>query len=355
MKKLAIVGTVGLPANYGGFETLTEYLVKELSSCFEITVYCSKKRYNTTLRSYNNAKLVYINLDANGLSSIAYDILSLRHAKKYADIILLLGVSGTLYLPFINRKKTIIVTNIDGLEWRREKWGKLQRKLLHFLESLAVKYSTHVVADNQAIVNYVSQAYNKQATLIEYGGDHVFTPKLTSKDKEEYPFLNGAYSFMVARIEPENNISLILEAFTKTEKTLVLVGNWHNSQFSKELKAQYSIYQNIHLIGPIYDQTILNKLRAHCSFYIHGHSAGGTNPSLVEAMNLSLDIIAYDCDFNRFTTQGEALYFSCAQELTTLIEKTKPSRKRKTALHEIAQSRYTWKIISKKYKEIFSK
>lgn len=355
MKKLAIVGTVGLPANYGGFETLTEYLVKELSAYFEITVYCSKKRYNTTLPSYNGAKLFYINLDANGISSIPYDIMSLAHAKKYADVILLLGVSGSLFLPFINKKKTLVVTNIDGLEWRRDKWSKLQRRLLHFLERVAVKFSSHIVADNQAIVDYVKFQYGKEAKLIEYGGDHVFAPKLSQSDLEEFPFLKEAYSFMVARIEPENNIALILEAFRQIKKPLVLVGNWQNSQFSKELKSQYSAYENIHLIGPIYDQNILNKLRAHCTFYIHGHSAGGTNPSLVEAMNLGLDIMAYDCDFNRFTTQESALYFSTASQLASLVNDTKPSKKRKTALQEIAKNRYTWKIISKKYKEILQK
>lgn len=352
MKKLAIVGTVGLPANYGGFETLVEHLVEPLHDQFEITVYCSTKRYETQLDSYKGAKLHYINLDANGKESIFYDMKSLQHAKTYADVILLLGVSGAFYLPFINRKKIQVITNIDGLEWRREKWGKLQKKLLKQLEAFAVRYSKKVICDNQAIVDYVKSEYHKESFLIEYGGDQAQPEKLDKTDFKEYPFLKSPYYFMVARIEPENNVKMILEAFSKTDKTMVLVGNWNNSDFSRNLKSHYSRYSNLQLIGPIYNQTELNKIRSNCTFYIHGHSAGGTNPSLVEAMALGLDIIAFDVNFNRFTTEEAALYFKDEADLIEIIAKTNPSKKRKQTLLKIAKNRYTWSAISKKYKDL---
>lgn len=354
MKKLAIIGSVGLPANYGGFETLVEYLVEPLQNQFDITVYCSAKRYKTQLTEYKGVKLHYINFDANGKESLLYDMKSLKHAKGYADIILLLGVSGAFYLPFINRKKIKVITNIDGLEWRRNKWSGFQKQLLKKLEAFAVRYSSKVVCDNQAIVDYVKEEYQKESFLIEYGGDQAIPQKFTQNDSKKYPFLRNSYYFMVARIEPENNIKMILDAFSKTDKTMVLVGNWDNSDFARNLKLQYNHYNNLQLIGPIYDQKELNKLRSNCTFYIHGHSAGGTNPSLVEAMHLGLDIIAFDVSFNRFTTEEAALYFQNEASLIDLITQTNPSKKRKQALLKIAKNRYTWNAISKKYEELMA-
>ena len=149
-KKVAVIGTVGIPAKYGGFETLTEYLVENSNEDFDFTVYCSKPKYKERPKSYKNSRLVYLPLEANGKSSIPYDALSIIHALFYADVLLVLGVSGAFLLPFVKfftKKK--IVTNIDGLEWKRDKWGGLAKKYLKKQEAIAVKYSHEVVADNQ--------------------------------------------------------------------------------------------------------------------------------------------------------------------------------------------------------------
>ncbi|MEO0096420.1 MAG: DUF1972 domain-containing protein, partial [candidate division WOR-3 bacterium] len=141
-KNIAIIGTVGIPANYGGFETLAENLVTHLSSEFNITVFCSGKAYDKRLETYKGAKLRYINLSANGPESIFYDIFSIFRSLKFADVLLILGVSGCVSLPFVrllSRKK--IVVNIDGLEWRREKWGRFARWFLKLSEMLAVRYA----------------------------------------------------------------------------------------------------------------------------------------------------------------------------------------------------------------------
>ena len=135
-KKLAIVGTVGIPAKYGGFETLTEYITKDLSEEYDITVFCSSKSYEEKIERHNNCHLEYINLNANGVQSIPYDILSLIKALRFADTILILGVSGCISLPFLKffSKKTKLVTNIDGLEWKRDKWNKYAKWFLKFSE-----------------------------------------------------------------------------------------------------------------------------------------------------------------------------------------------------------------------------
>ena len=174
MNNLSIIGTVGVPACYGGFETLVENLLDEKDNQCKVAVYCSSKAYTNQPPHYKNAQLYYIPLNANGAQSIPYDIWSLCHAVfKGTDNILILGVSGAICLPIIRLfSKAKIVTNIDGLEWKRNKWSKLIQGFLKFSEKLAVKYSDVVIADNQAIADYVSQEYGVVSEVIAYGGDH---------------------------------------------------------------------------------------------------------------------------------------------------------------------------------------
>jgi hypothetical protein len=203
-KKIAVIGTVGVPACYGGFETLVENLLAEHEEDKNITVYCSSKSYIEKPLKYKNAKLHYVPLNANGAQSIPYDIWSLCHAVwKGSDNILLLGVSGAICLPFIRLfSKVRIVTNIDGLEWKRAKWSGLVKRFLKFSEKLAVKYSDVVVADNAAIADYVRNEYKIESEVIAYGGDHAVVNDLQPHDEN--------YALALCRIEPENNVELIL-------------------------------------------------------------------------------------------------------------------------------------------------
>ena len=357
MKKISIIGTVGIPAKYGGFETLTEYLTKNLNTKYDITVYCSSKSYDKKLEIYNNAKLKYINLNANGVQSIPYDIVSIFSSLKFADTLLILGVSGCIILPFVRlfSKKRIIV-NIDGLEWKRDKWSKGAKWFLKYSEKLAVKYADEVVTDNKVIQEYVKSEYDKESTLIAYGADHVTKETMSDKLKSKYPFINEKYAFKVCRIEPENNIHVILEAFEEySELNLVIIGNWANSKYGIKLQEKYNDVENIYLLDPIYEQHILNQIRSNCHIYIHGHSAGGTNPSLVEAMYLELPIFAYGIQYNRETTQNKALYFDDKDELIELLKSTDKETLQKVATNMkiVAEENYTWKKISEQYSKIF--
>ncbi len=357
MKKVAIIGTVGIPAKYGGFETLTEYLTKELNTLFDITVYCSKKSYETQLANHNGAKLRYVNFNANGSQSILYDIVSIFDAIKYADTLLILGVSGCIILPLIKliSKKHLIV-NIDGLEWKRQKWGKFAKIFLKFSERLAVTFADSVIADNPVIQEYVQSEYKKSSTCIAYGADHVSKQVLSSETICRFPFLSELYAFKVCRIEPENNISMILEAFHDiVEYQLVIVGNWDNSEYGQSLKEKYKEYSHIHLLDPIYDQPVLNQLRSNCAMYLHGHSAGGTNPSLVEAMYLGLPIITYGVNYNRETTMHSAKYFDSSSELSTLVNTITPSELAAiaTKMNRIAQENYSWRLVATHYGLLF--
>jgi glycosyltransferase involved in cell wall biosynthesis len=356
-RKVAIIGTVGLPSKYGGFETLTEYLTQYLSTEFDMTVYCSSRSYESKQKSHNGAKLEYINLNANGVQSIPYDIISISKALRYSDTLLILGVSGCAILPFVRlfSKKNIVV-NIDGLEWKRAKWNKYAKWFLKFSEKIAVKYADTVVADNKVIQEYVLSEYSKNSMLIAYGADHVEKLAMNDAITQPYDFLQNRYAFTVCRIEPENNIHLILEAMAlQTDLKLALVGNWDSSRYGRELRKEYNKYDHIYLIDPIYDQNLLNQIRSNCYVYLHGHSAGGTNPSLVEAMALGLPIVAYGINYNKATTNNKAIYFSNSQELVNILKDLRDENLSIVSkeMKKQADKMYTWDNITSKYASLF--
>lgn len=355
MKKVAIIGTVGVPANYGGFETLVENIIGEnASDGLEYTVYCSGKKYNAHLNSYKGAKLKYVCLNANGAQSTLYDIVSMIKTGNKYDVALILGVSGCIFLPVFRwwfRNKLIV--NIDGLEHRREKWGRFAKWFLLKSEAIAVKYADVVVADNKGIQDYVMETYGIDSALIAYGGDHVsriVSAEQTASVLNEYGVKSGEYAISVCRIEPENNCHMILEAFAVSGKRLVYIGNWNRSEFGRWLKKRYAKYKNITIHDPVYNLDTLFVLRSNAEMYVHGHSAGGTNPSLVEAMFIGRPIVAYDVVYNRATTDNKARYFNSSDGLIELLEHDIDNGQE---MKRIAQERYTWKKIASQYEELY--
>lgn len=362
MKSIYIIGTVGVPACYGGFESLVENLLNYTPEDVEYTVFCSAKTYKEQPATYKGAKLIYLDKNANGKDSILYDYESMKIAvRDKADIMLILGVSGCIFLPKIRRQfKGKIITNIDGLEWRRDKWKFYAKWLLKFSERQAVYYSDVVIGDNKGITDYVKEEYKKviskkQLELIAYGGDQV--QKVTDDSLyEKYPFCKEPYACTVCRIEPENNVHIILEAFSKIQNNtdayvtqLVMVGNWQKSEYGKTLKEQYSKYANIHLLEPIYESHEINWIRSNASLYIHGHSAGGTNPSLVEAMNLGLPILAFDCIYNRATTENKCEYWNSANDISMLNKQSAIFSSIADSMKELGSNFYSWETIAHKY------
>ncbi len=350
MKTVVVVGTVGIPACYGGFESLVENITRYKSGAVNYKVFCSSKAYPEQRELHNDAELVYLPLQANGAKSVPYDIWSLIKCLKYKpDVVLILGVSGCIFLPLFRVfSSSRVITNIDGLEWKRDKWSGLIKRFLKFSEKLAVNYSDVVVTDNQAISDYVLNEYGKQSVTIAYGGDHA----IRSINVEP---VSNQYALGLCRIEPENNVEMILEAFSKISIPLKFVGNWNNSEFGKRLKSKYSRFFNIELLDPIYDLDELYKLRQNCNLYLHGHSAGGTNPSLVEMMHFGCTIYAYDCSFNRYSTHDKADYFSTVDELVNLMHSISMTQKQTNAINmlNIAKANYTWEQITSQYEATY--
>ncbi len=354
-KRVAIVGMQGIPARYGGFETLVENIVGEnCSPDIQYTAFCSSKDMPLRVNEYKGVRLKYIPLRANGVQSIPYDMWSMCRAMWGYDTILVLGTSGCLFLPVLRLlSRAKIVVNIDGLEHRRAKWGNLARRVLRLSEVSATKFAHTIIADNKGIQDYVRETYNKEAAMIAYGGDHVLRAVDEAKQQQildRYGVKSGGYGISVCRIEPENNCHVTLEAFARSGKELVFIGNWQRSDYGKELCKRYGSCGNIHFVDSEYDLDTLWVIRRHAAYYIHGHSAGGTNPSLVEAMFFPAPILCYDVVYNRETTYNQSYYWKDADELQALLERDDLSGERTIAL---AQEHYTWACIAKQYEQLY--
>lgn len=362
MIRVAVIGTQGVPANYGGFESLVENIIgKNCSSDVQYTVFCSSKDIKAPdsehglPSTYKGARLRYVPLHANGMQSVPYDILSMLRSLRGYDVLLILGVSGCLFMPALRLlagKKKIIV-NIDGLEHRRDKWGATAKRVLRSSEALAVKYADIVVADNKGIADYVRETYGKEAVMIAYGGDHVLRNIPQEKQAEildGYGLEPEKYGITVCRIEPENNCHVTLKAFAETGKPLIFIGNWRHSPYARDLHEKYEGVKGMTLVDSEYDLDRLYTLRSNAEVYVHGHSAGGTNPSLVEAMFIGRPVIAYDCVYNRETMHGLGRYFQDAQSLERLLTEDPGSGE---PLRRLAEQEYTWAHIAQQYEELF--
>lgn len=352
---VAVVGIVGIPGAYGGFETLVEQLVSGSEGSF--TVYCSAFAFSVRPRSFRRARLRYIWIKANGSISVIYDLVCCIHALLSGHRkLLLLGVSGVFCLPVLKKffPGAQFVVNVDGIEWKREKWGWLARRFLRYSERVAANHADTVIADNDAIFNHILSSYGRACEVIPYGGDHAVSAR---EDSTTHDFLQADsesnYALSLCRIEPENNVEMILQAFSRIERKLVFIGNWQGSNFGKRLFEQYSDAPGLTLLNPIYDVDRLFKFRSRCALYVHGHSAGGTNPSLVEMMHFAKPIIAFDCEFNRSTLENLGEYFSTELDLAIKVDQGCWVKDQEKIL-EVAVRRYTWHEIRRQYFSLFT-
>ena len=359
MKTISIIGINGIPASYGGFETLAENLVKELQLNYKFIVYCSNiYPKNKRVKTVHGAQLIYFPLKANGAQAILYDLITTIHAWFAADILLILGPAAGLILFFntIFRKK--IIVNHGGLdEWKREKYSRLQRRLIYLNHFIAAKVADKNIADNIILQKSISDTFRATADVIKYGGDHIHRVKHKKNFHTKFPFLLNCYDLSISRAQVDNKLHLILDVYTRIPmRNLVIISNWEISSYGRELKRQYKEkYPNIYIIDAIYDKDVLDIIRSNTSLYIHSHSRCGTSPSLVEAMNYGIPIICYDVMANRETTENNSKYFSSHLELEAILLKIDSEyiEQNKHLMYSIAKRKYRWEIIAKKYAKLF--
>jgi glycosyltransferase involved in cell wall biosynthesis len=354
--ELHIVGIVGVPGSYGGFETLADYLLdSEKIRKAGATVYCERTILEAQGRHYKGAKLVALRWKANGWQSVVYDLNALWIASRAGGAVLILGTSATFILPVLMylfpRVKYIV--NMAGLEWSRSKWGRFASWFLKFNELIAAKYAHVFVTDNQGLKDYVYRSYGRNSDLIPYGGDQFLKVKANQDVFKEFD-LPDTYDFAMSRAQKDNNMEIILDAYASNGNNLIFVSNWNSSSYGRQILSQYGHFPNISLIGPIYDIEKVKALHTKTRFYIHGHSAGGTNPVLVESMWARLPILAFDVPFNRHTTCDKAFYFSTPTELNRALMEIDGEARHNCAdkLFEVAGDMYKWSQIITAY-EVF--
>jgi glycosyltransferase involved in cell wall biosynthesis len=320
--KIGIIGTRGIPNRYGGFEQFTENFALYLKERgHEVTVYNSSL-HPYSQDDYKGVKIIHCFDPENKIGTagqFVYDFCCIIDSRKRKfDIILQLGYTSSSIFSFLFPRSAKIVTNMDGLEWKRDKYSPKVQKFLHQAERWAVKYSDHLIADSSEIHDYLMKTYHHESTHIPYGANIFKEPDESALSP--YSLVKDSYNILVARLEPENNIETIIQAHLQSGSNvpLLIVGNY-NTHHGHYLHKKYQSGK-IKFLGAIYDQPVLNNLRYFSSIYFHGHSVGGTNPSLIEAMASNAFIIAHNNVFNRNILGNDAYYFDNTDSLVHLME-----------------------------------
>jgi len=323
--KIGISGTRGIPNNYGGFEQFAQYLsLGLLKRGHEVWVYNSNQ-HPYKEKEWKGVLIIYCRDWEHKIGTwgqFFYDLNCINDARKRNfDILLHLGYTSDSIWHWRWPKKTINIVNMDGLEWKRSKYSKATQRFLRWAESLAAKNAQILVADSPGIQEHLLTTYGKLAEYIPYGAK-VFTdfdPTILAK----YKLLPHQYFLLIARMEPENNIEMIIQGWLAANHSfpLFIIGNITNKS-GKYITANYN-HPNIKFSIPIYDHQELDNLRYYSTLYFHGHSVGGTNPSLLEAMACGCSIAAHNNIFNRAVLQNESFYFSTADELSRIISASK--------------------------------
>ena len=323
MKKLriGILGTRGIPNHYGGFEQFAEHL-----SCGLLQRGHSISVYNSSLHPYkakdwNGVQIIHCRDWEHKIGTAGqffYDFNCINDARKRNfDILLHFGYTSDSVWYWRWPKKTINIVNMDGLEWQRSKYNKPTQRFLKWAEALAAKNAHTMIADSPGIQDYLLATYGKTPVYIPYGAEPFNHPDPSVP--ERYGLSPNRYFLMIARMEPENNIEMIIRGHLASNHTypLFIIGNITN-KFGKYITARYN-GPAIKFSDAIYDQPVLDNLRYYSSMYFHGHSVGGTNPSLLEAMACGCRIASHDNRFNRAVLHDEAEYFYEAEGVTAVI------------------------------------
>lgn len=361
--KIGILGSRGIPNNHGGFEQFAEKLSVFLASKGDDVIVYNSHKHPYVEKDYKGVKIVHCydpEFRVGTAGQFLYDYNCIWDARKRNfDVILQLGYTSSSIWAKLLPQNAKIITNMDGLEWKRCKYSPTVQKFLKRAEKWAV-FSSHVlVADSIGIQNYIKQFYGLSTKYIPYGADVFITPNFS--EISHLPIERFHYSLLIARIEPENNIETIIKGYVKSKiyhsQPLIVVGKWENTTLGKRLKSRYKSFDNIIFFGSIYDIDQLNNLRYYSKFYFHGHSVGGTNPSLLEAMASQALIVAHNNEFNQSILENHGFYFSTETDITAVLNSGIEKKDHPFLNKNIAKinEKYSWKIINNDYFELFHK
>ncbi len=313
--RIALIGTRGVPARYGGFETCVEEVGSRLAAAgHEVVVYCRPTDDGAEqLETFKGMQLVHLPVvRKRSLETLAHTSLSVLHRTlRDTDAAIVFNAANAPLLPVIRARGIPVATHVDGLEWQRGKWGPTGQRYYRMAESLAVRWSDALIADAQGIADYYSREFSAETELIAYGAP--ITKPEDAVRIAELDLAPGKYHLVVARFEPENHVLEAVQGYvaSRAELPLVVVGS---APYADEYTAKVyaAADDRVRLLGGVWDQEQLDQLYAHALTYLHGHSVGGTNPSLLRAAGAGAYTLAFDVSFNREVIGDQGEYWRSA-------------------------------------------
>ena len=348
------MGTRGVPAKYGGFETAVEEISKRLVGTYSTSVYC-RDRGATTYLGIRRIAVPAIN--STSLETISRTLMSTLHAifVLRPKVVFLMNSANAVFIPLLKLSGIKVIAHVDGLEWQRPKWSGFKSKYSMWAEKRACNWADEVIADSKAIKRYILETHNVEAVYVSYGVEPISIPPETHAEivcelSSRITWKN--FFLVVARWEPENHVAEIISAYIqgKIEIPLVVVGDSnYASTYSDAIRESASLSENVLLLGSIWDKETLDALYCGAKAYIHGHSVGGTNPSLLRAIGANAELIIFDCEFNRETANDSGVYWKDQKSLIAAISNSCNATD-KTHQHKMKLN--SWDETAKLYSEL---
>lgn len=364
MKQLYILGTRGVPAAHGGFETFAEHLALFLAARgWKVSVYCQEDNASVQdirEESWHGVQRIIIPVRGSGsLASLLFDWRCVRHVARRPGNLLVLGYNTALFNVTFLLLGRFFFVNMDGIEWKRPKWPLPVKAWLWLNEQIAGRTSSHLIADHPAIEEHLRARYRKaRITMIPYGGRYVTEASAPSLDR--FGLTPDTYYLSVCRIEPDNSMLELVHAFSAVRRKtrLCVVGHFQPDTNAFHRKIRDAASEDVIFLGAIYEQEAITSLRFHARAYCHGHRQGGTNPSLVEALGAGNAIIAHDNAFNRWTAGADQLYFDSVSALKAIFDRLDKDDEALTNVRKASEVRFKeefdWDSILSQYETLFA-
>jgi len=356
---LRILGTRGVPASHGGFETFAERLALHLvARGWRVTVYCQLDgRGPVTADTWRGVHRINIPVDGHGsLGSILFDWQATRDAARAGEPCITLGYNTAVFCALLRVAGVPNIINMDGIEWRRDKWGAVAKLWFWLNEHAGARLGDHLVADHPQIARHLQRSVpTEKITIIPYGADRLMG--LPDDAVRELSLQSGRYLTLVARPEPENSVLEIVQAFSRRPRGLQLaVLGSYLDEHPYHRAVRVAAGPEVVFLGAIYEPAVVQALRLHGLAYVHGHRVGGTNPSLVEALGAGNPVIAHDNPFNRWVAGDAARYFSGTDDLCALFDSLPDDTAALQTMHEAALRRhaaaFTWESVLNAYEKL---
>ena len=359
--RISMIGTRGVPATYGGFETAIEEIGKRLvHRGHDVTVYCRRSAGIDTAASHEGMRLVHLPaIRSRALETLSHTALSTLHGlfSRRQEVAFVFNAANAPFVPLIRARGVPVAVHVDGLEWKRAKWGRAGQRYYRAAEALAVATADALIADAEGIASYYRDEFDVATEFISYGSRRVEAAR--SENITRLGLRSKAYHLVVARFEPENHVEVILRGFSASAATLpmIVVGSApYSAKYTAAIESLRSADSRIVLLGAVWDQELLDDLYENALTYVHGHSVGGTNPSLLRAMGAGTAVLAWDVSFNREVLGSDGLYFSnhegIAAALTASERDAQDFVERGQRLREDVTARYNWDDVAREYESL---